>query len=341
MTKFKTFRAAAAHLAPVFMNPEATVNKAAEWITRAREGGADLVVFPEVFVPGFPYWINCYPPLIQGNLNRRYQDASIEIDGNEIAIVRKAARASQCVVVLGVSERTSGGRTCYNSAVIIDADGEILGVHRKIMPTYAERYVWGMGDGSTLSVYDSAVGRIGALICWEHTMNLARQAMAEQHVEVHAGLWPSLSTMPGFDQIANVQIEAMMKNHALTAQCFVICASSPVTNEMLSFMERELGQQSLLSSGGGWTAIIQPFAALLNGPYSGLEEKLVFADIDPTQRNDAKMWVDSIGHYSRPDILSLNFDRRHKPTVHFLSDDGVTHKVEASALPLDQTNSTP
>ncbi|MBP02994.1 MAG: aliphatic nitrilase [Rhodospirillaceae bacterium] len=306
------FNAAAAHIAPVYMDPLGTAKKAANWIEKARAQDIDLIVFPEVFIPGFPYWINCYPPLIQAELNRRYQDNSIEIGGPEIAVVQDAARKAKCVVVIGISERTVGGRTCYNSAVTINDDGEILCVHRKLMPTYAERYIWGMGDGSTLSVAESAIGRIGALVCWEHTMNLARQALAEQNLEIHAALWPGLSTMAGFDQIADIQIEAMMRNHALTAQCFVISAASPVTQTMVDFLNNELGVQEFVKEGGGWSAIIQPFAATIAGPHTGLDEKLVTAEIDLTQRNDAKLWVDTTGHYTRPDILSLNFDQRQK-----------------------------
>jgi predicted amidohydrolase len=143
-------------------------------------------------------------------------------------------------------------------------------------------------------------------------MNLARQALAEQNIEIHAALWPGLSTMAGFDQIANIQIEAMMRNHALTAQCFVVSASSPVTQDMVDFLDNELGAQEFIKAGGGWSAIIQPFAATIAEPHTGLDEKLISAQIDLTQRNDAKLWVDTAGHYTRPDILSLNFDQRPK-----------------------------
>ena len=316
----KKIKAAAAHVSPIYFDPMATAEKAAEWIRDAGKDGIELIVFPEVFIPGFPYWINLYAPLMQAGLNRRYQDVSIEVEGPEIALICDAAREVNCVVVIGVSERVTGGRTCYNSSVTIDSNGDILGVHRKLMPTFAERYIWGMGDGSTLSVFDSHVGRVGALVCWEHTMNLARQALAEQNIEFHAAHWPGLSTMAGFDQIADIQIEAMMRNHALSAQCFVICSSSPVTQEMLDFIDKEMGSQELLSTGGGWSTIIQPFAATLVEPHSGLEEKLIIAELDLTERNDAKLWVDSVGHYTRPDILSLNFDQRPKLTVHTKSD---------------------
>lgn len=301
---------AAAHVAPVYMNPVASADKAAAWIADAAAIDVDLIVFPEVFLPGFPYWINLYPPLIQAGLNRRYQDLSVEVDGPEIARVREAARNCGVAVVIGASERGRASRTCYNSSIMIDRDGSLLGVHRKLKPTYAERYIWGQGDGSSLLVVNSAIGRVGTLACWEHVMNLARQSLIEDGEEIHAGLWPALSSMAGFDAIADQQIEAMMRNHALTGQCFVVAASSPVTPEMLDFLAAELGPQDMLWAGGGWSAVIHPFAAIVAGPAQGATEQLVTATVDLDDIKDVKFWVDTTGHYARPDVLRLQIERR-------------------------------
>lgn len=236
-------KVAAAHVSSVFMNAAETTDKAVQWVEKAAADGADLLVFPETFIPGFPVshtwcranvqctknlvalclqiFINCYAPPVQAGLIRKYQDQSVEIDGPELGKVQAAAQQCKYVskhppqqslaenvcykhpchaywcashldslqyrlccqfswlvyriaVVIGVSERSKGGRTCYNSSVAYDKDGSLLGVHRKILPTYAERYVWGQGDGSGLLAWNSSIGKLGSLICWEHTMNLAR-----------------------------------------------------------------------------------------------------------------------------------------------------------------------
>ncbi len=311
----KLVKAAAVHASPVLMDAQACANKAADLIAKAAAQGVDLLVFPEVFIPGFPHWINLYPPLIQAELNRHYQDQSVDVNGDVMAIVRKAAAEHGISVVMGISERPANSRTCFNSVVFIDRDGAIEGVHRKLKPTYAERYIWGEGDGSHLIVVENSVGRIGALACWEHVMNLARQALIEDGEQIHAALWPSLSTMAGFDQVANVQIEAMMRNHALTGQTFVICASSPITEEMVTFFTDRLGPQELMGTGGGWTAIIHPFANILAGPVSGLEEQLVIAELNLDDISDVKLWVDTTGHYARPDVLRLEIDRARRSNL--------------------------
>lgn len=318
MTQLKL---AAAHIAPILMDLEASTAKAIKWIKQAGEDGIDLVVFPEVFLPGFPYWINCYPPLVQAGLNRRYQDLSVEADGPEMTAICAAAKAASVAVVMGASERGHESRTCYNTSFIIDKDGTLLLNHRKLKPTYAERYIWGQGDGSTLKVVPTAVGRVGALACWEHMMNLARQALADQNMQIHAGLWPGLSTMAGFEDVANMQTQAVMQAHAITAQTFVVNGSSPVTQQMLDFLEAELGPTEFLKTGGGWSAIIHPFGPIIGGPVSGTDDQLVVAEVNMDDLSDVKMWVDTSGHYSRPDVVSVLLnDEPLTPTIKYSDD---------------------
>ncbi|MFE7413164.1 carbon-nitrogen hydrolase family protein [Streptomyces laurentii] len=301
---------AAVHAAPVFMDTEATVDKAVGFIEQAGREGIDLLVFPETFVPGYPYWIEAYAPLDQQAADAAYAGASVEVPGPQIDRVRSACRRAGVGVVLGVSERLAGTRTCFNSQVFVDPDGALLGVHRKLQPTYAERMVWAQGGGATLSVFDSALGRVGGLVCWEHTMNLARQALIVQGQEIHAAAWPGLSTMAGFETVADTQIDAMMKTHALTAQAFVVSAGNPVDQICLDWMESTLGPQKHITAGGGWSAVIHPFTQYLAGPHTGPEERLVTATIDLADLDAVKVWVDSRGHYARPEILGLRVDQR-------------------------------
>jgi len=316
-----TLTLAAAHVAPILMDLEASTQKAINWIAKAGREGIDLVVFPEVFLPGFPYWINCYPPLVQAGLNRQYQDASVESDGPEMRAICAAAKEAGVAVVMGASERAAPGRTCYNTSFIVDKDGSLLLAHRKLKPTYAERYIWGQGDGATLKVVSTAIGRVGALACWEHMMNLARQALADQHMQIHAGLWPGLSTLAGFEDVANMQTQAVMQAHAITAQTFVVNASSPVTQQMLDFMAEAIGPTEFVKPGGGWSAIIHPFGPIIAGPLEGEDEQLITAEVNLDDLSDVKMWVDTSGHYARPDVVSVLLnDEPLNPTVKYTDD---------------------
>ena len=141
--------------------------------------------------------------------------------------------------------------------------------------------------------------------------------MAEQGVHIHTAHWPALSSFGGFEAIANIQIEAMMRNHALTAQCFVVCASSPTSVQSIEYMEKALGPQSVVKPGGGWSAIVHPFTSLVTEPATDGEERLVIADIDLDDIKDTKMWVDTTGHYARPDIFQLQVDLKPKKTTTF------------------------
>ncbi|KAG5808095.1 hypothetical protein H9Q71_007340 [Fusarium xylarioides] len=304
---------AAVHAAPVFMNKAATTDKVIDLIERAGKENIELLVFPETFIPGYPYWIECYPPLQQVGALAKYADESVVVqDGDEIARISATCRRTGIAISLGISERIAQGYTLFNSQVNIDANGTLLGVHRKLQPTYVERSVWAQGGGHTLRTYKlTASGRpfnLGGLCCWEHTMNGARQALITQHEHIHAGAWPALSTMAGFEVVADSQIEALMKAHALTAQVFVITASNYVDDACLEWMEKNLGKQEFVKAGGGWSAVIHPFCSFLAGPHTGAEEKLVKAEVDLSQLGQVKVWVDAAGHYSRPEILKFSFD---------------------------------
>ncbi|KAK0702187.1 carbon-nitrogen hydrolase [Lasiosphaeris hirsuta] len=306
-------RVAAAHAAPIFMNKVATIQKVVRLIEQAGADEIKLLVFPETFVPGYPYWIECFPPLKQVGVLAKYAEESVVVEGNgeDMASIQRACRRTGVAINLGVSERMAGGYTLFNSQITVDSDGTILGVHRKLQPTYVERMVWAQGNGSTLRNWTLTLGyNLGGLVCWEHTMNGARQALIAQGEHIHAGAWPALSTMAGFEPVADAQIEALMKAHALTAQVFVITASNYVDDVCLDWMRDNLGEQTFVKAGGGWSAVLHPFCAFLAGPHIGGEEKLVQGEIDFSQLGAVKVWLDAAGHYQRPEILQFSFDKR-------------------------------
>ncbi|KAF4542123.1 Nitrilase cyanide hydratase conserved site [Lasiodiplodia theobromae] len=352
-------KAAAVHAAPVFMDKKATTAKVVRIIEEAGKQGIKLLGFPETFIPGYPYFCEAYPPIQQVGALAKYADESVVCDASDASMrsVQAACRAAGVTVSLGVSERMpGGGYTLFNSQVVVDSDGAILGVHRKLQPTYAERFVWAQGGGWSLRVVrpklngggggsddgdggggGAAAYNLGGLCCWENTLNGARQALIDQNQHVHVGAWPALSTMRGFEPVADAQIEALMKTHALTAQAFVLTASNYVDQQCLDWMEANLGQQDFVKAGGGWSAVIHPFCSFLAGPHTGSEEKLVTAELDFKDLGPVKVWIDGNGHYKRPEILDFKFN-----TKPLWPDEGVAPKFpeptqrEASNVPKNE-----
>ncbi|KAI9647639.1 hypothetical protein NHQ30_004024 [Ciborinia camelliae] len=302
----KKIIAAAVHAAPVFMDKNASIEKALRLIKEGKGEGIDYLVFPETF-----YFIQTYPPLKYAGAQAKYAEESVVVGstgGDLIPIMRLCAELNISVCI-GISERVEGGHTLFNSQAFIDTDGTLLGVHRKIQPTHAERTIWAQGSGHTLRVWPSNVGRIGGLACWENTMNNARQALIEDRQEIHAAAWPALSAISGFEPVADIQIEALMKSHALTAQVWVICASNYVDDWTLEWMKKNLGPQDLVTKGGGWSAVIHPFCDVLSGPHTGAEEKFLKAEINFEDLGGVKVWIDASGHYKRPGLLKLNVNK--------------------------------
>ncbi|KKY25796.1 putative nitrilase cyanide hydratase conserved site [Diplodia seriata] len=345
-------KVAAVHAAPVYMDKRATTAKVVRIIEEAGKQGIKLLAFPETFIPGYPYFCEAYPPLQQVAALARYAEESVVCDDDDesgtdpsMRLIRAACRAAHVTISLGVSERMpNGGYTLFNSQVFVDgADGAVLGVHRKLQPTFAERFVWAQGGGWSLRVVrpklegqprvsaddgssSSSSYNLGGLCCWENTLNGARQALVEQNQHVHVGAWPALSTMRGFEAVADAQIEALMKAHALTAQVFVLSASNYVDEQCLGWMEENLGKQDFVREGGGWSAVIHPFCSFLAGPHTGSEETLVTAELDFGDLGPVKVWIDGNGHYKRPEVLEFKFDA--KP---LWPDEGVVPKFPGSA----------
>ena len=228
MSEKASVRVAAVQLAPDLDTPGGTVSKVLSALAEAAEGGARLVVFPETFVPWYPYFSFVHPPVVTGAEHIRLYENAVVVPGPVTEAMVAAARRHNIVVVLGVNERDHG--SLYNTQLIFDSDGQLALKRRKITPTFHERMIWGQGDGSGLAVVNTAVGRIGALACWEHYNPLARYALMAQHEEIHIAQFPGSMVGPIFAE----QMEVTIRHHALESGCFVVNATGWLREEQIA-----------------------------------------------------------------------------------------------------------
>jgi nitrilase len=295
-------RAAAAQIAPDLGSRDATITKVLNAISEAADSSVELLVFPETFVPWYPYFSFVLPPVLTGKEHLRLYEEAVVVPGPATDAVAAAARRHAMVIALGVNERDHG--TLYNTQLVFDADGTLKLKRRKITPTFHERMIWGQGDGAGLQVVDTAAGRIGALACWEHYNPLARYALMAQHEEIHVAQFPGSLVGPVFAE----QIEVTIRHHALESGCFVVNATGWLTDEQIASITPDSGLQNALR-GGCMTAIITPEGKHLAPPLTQGEGLLV-ADLDLALITKRKRMMDSVGHYARPELLSLNLDNR-------------------------------
>src|SRR5580658_8162065 len=302
-----SIRVAAVQIAPDLETPGGTVTRVLGAIAEAAQKGARLIVFPETFVPWYPYFSFVHPPVLTGAEHIRLYENAVVVPGPVTEAVAAAARRHGVVVVLGVNERDHG--SLYNAQLIFDADGSLVLKRRKITPTFHERMIWGQGDGSGLTVVDTAVGRLGALACWEHYNPLARYALMAQHEEIHVAQIPGTTVGPIFAD----QIEVTIRHHALESGCFVVNATGWLTEEQIAKISPDEKLRKALR-GGCMTAIVSPEGAHVVAPLTQ-GEGMLLADLDMGLIVKRKRMMDSVGHYARPELLSLNLDNRPAPTM--------------------------
>ncbi|MBI4777123.1 MAG: aliphatic nitrilase [Deltaproteobacteria bacterium] len=303
----KTFKAAAVQIAPVMLDRDATAEKVIKTIEKCGKEGVELAVFPESLIPVFPYFAWLRPPVAITELFVKLYEQAVVVPGPVTEAVASAAKKSGAVVVLGVNEREGG--TLYNTQLIFDSDGSLLGKRRKIMPTFHERMIWGWGDGSGLKVYDTAVGRVGALICWEHYMPLARYALMAQGEQIHCSHFPG--SMGG--DLMSQQIDAAIRHHAFEAGAFVVNSTGWLTDQQKSEICSDESFVRYLR-GGICTGIVTPYGKYIAGPL-GEGEDMAVAEINLKAIIRQKNVLDTAGHYARPDILSLRIDRSSRTVM--------------------------
>jgi nitrilase len=300
---------------PILLDREKTLEKAVQLIDQAASSGAELVVFPEAYISGYPAWIwRLRPGADWGTseeLHSRLLDSAVDIDAGDLKLLCDSARKNKITIVCGINERDSAlsKATLYNTVVIIGNQGEILNRHRKLMPTNPERMVYGFGDGTGLNVVDTPAGKIGTLLCWENYMPLARYSLYSQGIEIYIA--PTYDSGEGW--------LGTMQHIAREGRCWVICSGVALTNSDIpeDFPDRE----TLYPASEEWinpgdSAVIAPGGEIVAGPMR--EEKgILYAEVDSKSTGISKRDLDVTGHYSRPDIFTLSVDTQPQSPIKF------------------------
>jgi nitrilase len=297
-------RVAIAQFASVYLDKRASLAKALGLIEQAAKAGAWLVAFGETWLPGYPAWLDVCPGAAlwenaaAKDVFARLRSNCITVPGEEVSALSEAARDSKIAIVIGVNERVGAGPgngTLYNSLLTISGDGLLKNHHRKLVPTYTERLVWGNGDARGLQAVSTSAGRIGGLICWEHWMPLARMAMHNSGEHIHVAVWPTVHEL---HQLAS-------RHYAFEGRCFVMTvglmmAAADVPQELLCGVPLPPGGEQWIERGG--SAIIGPDSHYVIQPVFDREE-LIMADLDFMKIDREVMTFDVSGHYARPDLF--------------------------------------
>ncbi|GAA2808530.1 carbon-nitrogen hydrolase family protein [Kitasatospora sp. CM 4170] len=317
MPHLPRFTAAAVQAAPVYLDPDATVDKAVALIAEAAAHGAELVVFPEVFVPGYPYWNWTLNPVQGSPWFERLYLASIDVPGPHVDLLCAAARRTGVVLVIGVNERGGPGLgTLYNTLLTIGPDGRLLGVHRKLVPTWAEKLTWAPGDGSSLVVHRTPIGPLGALACGENTNPLARFTLLAQGELVHAASYIALPVAPDdYDMAEAIALRAAA--HCFEGKVFTVVSCSTISPEIVDLVAGEDQQvrKQLARPRAALSGVFGPDGRPVTEPLVD-EEGIVYAEIDLARCVQPKQMHDIVGHYNRFDVFRLHVDASPHRPVH-------------------------
>jgi len=306
-------RVAAVQAAPVFLDREATIRKACRLIEEAGSRGAKLVAFPEVFIPGYPYWARYLPPFKGDVLTRELILQSMRVPSDESDALCEAAQRANCLVVIGINERDpQSSGTIYNTNLIIDSGGRILGKHHKLVPTFAEKLVWSMGDGLGMRVYDTEIGRLGTLICAQNTNPLARFVLIAEGEQIHVANYLAMPAGdPGFASFAR-EVEMRSAAHALEGRLFNVVSSSLIDDSVVEAFSSFPEICDMLRTGNSChTAVHGPTGFAIMGPLDPSQEGILYADIDLNELILPKLRYDiSTSNYNRFDLMRVQIERR-------------------------------
>jgi len=315
MSSLPQVRVAAIHAAPVFLDKRATAEKAVALVSEAARNRAELIVFPESYIPAFPVWAALAAPIHNHDLFFRMVENSVLVPGPEIALVAAEARRRKVFVSIGISEKSPISTGCiWNSNLLIDDEGRLLNHHRKLMPTFFEKLVWAPGDGAGLVVSDTRIGKIGALICGENTNPLARYSLIAQGEQIHISTWPAIwpTRNPqgggNYDNVAANRTRASA--HSFEAKAFTIVCAGYMDKPMRDFLvdRNQEFAQIVDATPRAASMIIDPTGAQI-GDLLQDEEGIVYADIDLTACVEPKQFHDVVGYYNRFDIFDLRVTR--------------------------------
>ncbi|VUC22141.1 unnamed protein product [Clonostachys rosea] len=349
-------KVAACHASPIFLSAKKTTEKSISLIQEASRRGANLVIFPETFIPAFPVWSSIRPPTDNHDLFKRMVKESIDVSGPEVNALRATAKQNGTMISIGISEKVqSSCGTLYNSNLIIGDDGEILVHHRKLMPTFFEKLTWSPGDGYGLRVADTKFGKIGNLICGENSNPLARYSLMAQGEQVHISSWPAIwpTRLPSatsepansagakaanYDNINANRIRAAA--HCFEAKCFGIMSAGILDSEAIEIIASgshnpEMLANFLNNSPRGATMFLDPTGAPLKGftyRSDGTEEQIdclqheegiLYGTMNLEDCIEGKQYHDTSGGYQRLDVLQLKVDRTRRVPAKFNDESGV------------------
>ena len=333
--QFPVFTAAAVHAAPVFLDRDATIDKMGGLVADAARRGAQIVVFPESFVPAFPIWALVRPPIDQHGLFRRLYEQAVPVPGPHTERMAALARRHGVYLSVGVTERSPVSMgALYNTNLLFDPDGRLLQRHRKLVPTWAEKLIWTGGDGSTLRPIETALGRIGTLICGENTNPLARYALLAQGEQVHLSTYPpAWPFRRGSASGAYARwIELRAGAHSFEGKvCNVVSAAHLDEDAIVQSAEGdESAEAAMREAAPAVSIIIGSGGEVLAGPHSG-SEGIVVATVDVGASIENKLAHDVVGNYQRFDLLRLHLDQRTQDPIVLRTDPADALGAEAAA----------